>query len=116
MPDIRDDLTGALSDPDPVRRAQIQMLKPLPKRFYTTVSIGPAEDGGHAILLDGRTVRTPAKQPLTVPTPARRRIACRRMGCAEGKDRPGDHAGHPAGQYRDRWRRRRISAPSSTTS
>ncbi|OBZ96373.1 ATPase [Pararhizobium polonicum] len=70
MPDIRDDLSAALSDPDPVRRAQIQMHKPLPKRFYTTVSIGPAEDGGHAILLDGRTVRTPAKQALTVPTQA----------------------------------------------
>jgi chaperone required for assembly of F1-ATPase len=70
MPDIRDDLSAALSDPDPVRRAQIQMHKPLPKRFYTTVSIGPVEDGGHAILLDGRTVRTPAKQALTVPTQA----------------------------------------------
>jgi len=70
MPDIRDDLHGALSDPDPVRRAQIQMHKPLPKRFYKTVSIGPAEDGGHAILLDGRPVRTPAKRHLTVPTPA----------------------------------------------
>jgi chaperone required for assembly of F1-ATPase len=70
MADIRDDLSEALSDPDPVRRAQIQMHKPLPKRFYTTVSIGPAEDGGHAILLDGRTVRTPAKQHLTVPTRA----------------------------------------------
>ncbi|MCW0002213.1 ATP12 family chaperone protein [Pararhizobium sp. YC-54] len=70
MGDIRDDLSEALSDPDPVRRAQIQMHKPLPKRFYTTVSIGPAEDGGHAILLDGRPVRTPAKQHLTVPTHA----------------------------------------------
>ena len=39
MPDIRDELMGALSDPDPVRRAQIQMLKPLPKRFYTSVSM-----------------------------------------------------------------------------
>ena len=68
MADIRDDLADALSDPDPVRRAQIQMLKPLPKRFYTTVGIGPVEDGGYAILLDGRTVRTPAKQPLTAPT------------------------------------------------
>jgi len=67
MPDIRDELTGALSDPDPVRRAQIQMLKPLPKRFYTEVSIGPTS-GGHAILLDGRPVRTPAKQALEVPT------------------------------------------------
>lgn len=68
MADIRNDLTDALSDPDPVRRAQIQMLKPLPKRFYAAVTIGSAEDGSHAVLLDGRTVRTPAKQPLTVPT------------------------------------------------
>ena len=64
MPDIRDDLTARSATRIPVRRAQIQMLKPLPKRFYTTVSIGPVEDGGHAVLLDGRTVRTPAKQPL----------------------------------------------------
>ncbi len=70
MPDIRDDLSAALSDPDPVRRAQIQMHKPLPKRFYTTVGIGAAEDGGHTVLLDGRTVRTPAKKLLTVPTAA----------------------------------------------
>ncbi|WP_426238107.1 ATP12 family chaperone protein [Pararhizobium sp. DWP1-1-3] len=70
MPDIRDDLHQALSDPDPVRRAQIQMHKPLAKRFYKSVGIGPAEDGGHAILLDGRTVRTPAKHYLTVPTQA----------------------------------------------
>jgi chaperone required for assembly of F1-ATPase len=70
MVDIRDDLTDALSDPDPVRRAQIQMLKPLPKRFYKTVSVGAAENGSHTILLDGRPVRTPAKQPLTVPTAA----------------------------------------------
>lgn len=70
MADIRDDLHEALSDPDPVRRAQIQMHKPLPKRFYTAVSIGPAEDGGHAVLLDGRAVRTPTKHQLTVPTEA----------------------------------------------
>ncbi|KQY14662.1 ATP12 family chaperone protein [Rhizobium sp. Root482] len=69
MPDIRDELTGALSDPDPVRRAQIQMLKPLPKRFYKTVGI-EAQEGGHAVVLDGRPVRTPAKQLLAVPTRA----------------------------------------------
>ena len=70
MADIRDDLSGGLTDPDPVRRAQIQMLKPLPKRFYTTVTTGPTEDGHHAVLLDGKPVRTPAKRPLTVPTKA----------------------------------------------
>ena len=68
MPDIRDELTGAMSHEDPVRRAQIQMLKPLPKRFYKAVSVAAAEGDTHAVLLDGRTVRTPAKQPLAVPT------------------------------------------------
>jgi chaperone required for assembly of F1-ATPase len=40
---------------------------PLPKRFYTDVALGEAE-GGFAILLDGRSVRTPKKLPLVVPT------------------------------------------------
>jgi chaperone required for assembly of F1-ATPase len=69
MPDIRDDLSNALSDPDPVRRAQIQMKRPLPKRFYKDVTIGAVE-GGFGILLDGRPVRTPAKNLLAVPTQA----------------------------------------------
>ncbi|WP_026622839.1 chaperone required for assembly of F1-ATPase [Ensifer sp. WSM1721] len=68
MPDIRDELTGALSHEDPVRRAQIQMQKPLAKRFYKHASVAPADDGGYAVLLDGRPVRTPAKRPLAVPT------------------------------------------------
>jgi len=37
------------------------------KRFYKDVTIEPAE-GGHAIRLDGRGVKTPARAPLTVPT------------------------------------------------
>lgn len=41
----------------------------LPRRFYKVVSTAPAE-GGSAVLLDGRTVRTPGGRPLTVPTPA----------------------------------------------
>ena len=42
---------------------------PLPKRFYTDVAVGEA-DGGFTILLDGRSVRTPKKLPLVVPTRA----------------------------------------------
>ncbi len=40
--------------------------RPLPKRFYETVSLeeGP---GGVSILLDGRVVRTPARAELCVP-------------------------------------------------
>lgn len=58
-----------LSHPDPSRRAQIQMQRPLPKRFYTTVTVCEEADG-HAVHLDGRPVRTPAKNALTAPTAA----------------------------------------------
>src|SRR3546814_1554574 len=58
-----------LSHPDPIRRAQIQMQRPLPKRFYKDVTI--AGDGeGHAIYLDDRPVKTPAKNALVVPAAA----------------------------------------------
>ncbi|MFB2551508.1 ATP12 family chaperone protein [Ensifer soli] len=70
MPDHREDLTSALTDSDPVRRAQIQMLKPLPKRFYAEASVGEAEGGGYRVLLDGKTVRTPAGTPFAVPVRA----------------------------------------------
>ena len=68
MRDILSDLSGELSDPDPVRRAQIQMKRPLPKRFYKAVSVAPSE-GGLAVLLDGRPVRTPATKLLAVAEP-----------------------------------------------
>nr|WP_298104878.1 ATP12 family chaperone protein [uncultured Shinella sp.] len=69
MRDILSDLSDAMSDPDPVRRAQIQMKRPLPKRFYKEVSTDKAEEG-FRILLDGRPVRTPGKKLLAVPTQA----------------------------------------------
>jgi chaperone required for assembly of F1-ATPase len=39
------------------------------KRFYTAVTVEPAE-GGHAIALDGRRVKTPRGAALLLPTPA----------------------------------------------
>jgi chaperone required for assembly of F1-ATPase len=41
----------------------------LPRRFYEGVSIAE-RDGGYAVLLDGRPVRTPARKPVVLPTPA----------------------------------------------
>jgi chaperone required for assembly of F1-ATPase len=70
MRDLLNDLTEGLSHPDPILRAQIQMQKPLPKRFYKDVTVGEAEDGQFSVLLDGKTVRTPAKKPLIVTTQA----------------------------------------------
>lgn len=69
MRDLLNDLTEGLSHPDPVIRAQKQMHKPLPRRFYTDVSV--AEEGGvFNILLDGKHVRTPARNNLAVPSAA----------------------------------------------
>ena len=67
MRELFPDPSQALSHPDPTRRAQIQMQKPLPKRFYAKVSVDRGE-AGYAILLDGRPVKSPAKNPLAVPT------------------------------------------------
>lgn len=39
------------------------------KRFWTSVAVA-AEGEGHGIRLDGRPLRTPARAPLWVPTPA----------------------------------------------
>lgn len=41
----------------------------LPKRFYQTVTVEAMADG-FAILLDGRAVKTPARQSLSLPTQA----------------------------------------------
>lgn len=41
-----------------------------PKRFYKAVSAEPLADGGFRILLDGRELKTPAKNPLIISTEA----------------------------------------------
>lgn len=71
MRDFLEDLDAGrfLSDPDPVKRAQIQMRAPLPKRLYAAVTVGAGE-GGFVVLLDGKTARTPARAPLALPTAA----------------------------------------------
>jgi chaperone required for assembly of F1-ATPase len=41
-----------------------------PRRFWTDVSVRPADGGGHALWLDDRAARTPGKLPLVLPTAA----------------------------------------------
>ena len=67
MREILSDVSEMLSDTDPVRRAQIKAKRPLPKRFYKSAGVAPLEDG-FAVQLDGKTVRTPAKMLLKLPT------------------------------------------------
>lgn len=42
----------------------------LPKRFYSTVAVAAVERGGHAVVLDGRPIKTPKKSQVIVPTQA----------------------------------------------
>lgn len=67
MRDILFDNADHLSDPDPVRRAQIKMKTPLPKRFYQEAKAAEDGEGGYAIHLDGKPVRTPARSKLILP-------------------------------------------------
>lgn len=67
------DTKQELSDPDPVRRAQITLKLPLPKRFYKEAAVAE-RDGQFAVELDGRGVKTPARQNLLLPTRAAAQI------------------------------------------
>lgn len=71
MRDLLNDLETKdyLSDPDPIRRAQSQLKRQLPKRFYKEVTVVPHEEG-FAVHLDGKAVRTPARAVLLLPTKA----------------------------------------------
>lgn len=69
MRDIFEDIFT--SEPiDPVEAARRSVRINLRKRFYETVSIGAGDGGTHAIALDGKPVRTPARKALAAPTRA----------------------------------------------
>src|SRR5258707_9752397 len=61
--------TSARAGGDPMEAARRGMRPVLPKRFYKKVS-AEEKDGGFALLLDGKTARTPARKPLTLPSRA----------------------------------------------
>lgn len=57
------------------------------KRFWDQASLGPAEDGGHAILLDGRPMRLPGGAVLRVaPRPLAEAIAAEWQAAGGGRD------------------------------
>lgn len=68
-----DETTAAIFDLARNRSLDEQVSHPgrekrrLPKRFYSRAEVGAHEEG-HAILLDGRVVKTPSKRPLAVPS------------------------------------------------
>ncbi|WP_025030956.1 ATP12 family chaperone protein [Nitratireductor aquibiodomus] len=72
MRDLLNDLESGKTpaELDPIRRAQSAIRKPLPKRFYKDVSVTPEEDGGFAVRLDGKPVRTPGASAVRLPNEA----------------------------------------------
>jgi chaperone required for assembly of F1-ATPase len=54
---------------DPVEAARRHMRQPLPRRFYSEVSVTDGE-GGFGVLLDRRPVKTPARRTLAAPARA----------------------------------------------
>jgi chaperone required for assembly of F1-ATPase len=68
MRDIFDDIFKD-QPVDPTEAARRNMRPQLRRRFYEVVSVQPQE-GGYAVLLDGRPVKTPARRALAAPTPA----------------------------------------------
>jgi chaperone required for assembly of F1-ATPase len=54
---------------DPMEAARRGMRPNLRQRFYNAAASRP-EAGGSAVLLDGKVVRTPARQPLVLPNQA----------------------------------------------
>jgi chaperone required for assembly of F1-ATPase len=54
---------------DPMEAARRAMRPNLRQRFYEAATSQP-EAGGFAVLLDGKVIRTPARQPLIFPTQA----------------------------------------------
>lgn len=76
-----------LSDPDPVRRAQGQLKRQLPKRFYKEASVAPVEEG-FAVHLDGKPVRTPTKALLVLPTAAAAELVAKEFAAQEERIDP----------------------------
>lgn len=58
-----------------------------PKRFWKSASAEPVE-GGFAVHLDGRAVKTPAKAPLVLPTRAMAAAIAAEWDAQEGQVRP----------------------------
>jgi chaperone required for assembly of F1-ATPase len=66
MRELFDEVAGK-SLLDPTESARQSSRGPQRKRFYTSVSVAETPDG-HAVALDGRSIKTPAKHVLLAPS------------------------------------------------
>jgi hypothetical protein len=100
-----------LSDERPGRAGSQELMldATLPKRFYEKAEVAEVE-GGFTVHLDGRPVKTPARNAvLLLPTKHRRPRSSRTSSPFAGKGyRPGENACDPSGQHGRSMGSRRI--------
>ena len=73
MRELLQELNDNAEKADPVKQAQILSKRELPKRFYKEAfvkEVGGEEGGEFAVVLDGKTVKTPARHKLVLPSRA----------------------------------------------
>jgi chaperone required for assembly of F1-ATPase len=68
MRELFDEMAGQ-SPLDPQEKVRQAMRAPLRKRFYAEAGVGEAE-GGFAIMLDGKPIRTPSGRQVVIPSRA----------------------------------------------
>jgi chaperone required for assembly of F1-ATPase len=66
MRDIFEDIFVS-EPPNPMEAARRAMRPVLRRRFYDAATVGEAGEAGFPVLLDGKPVRTPARNPLAAP-------------------------------------------------
>jgi chaperone required for assembly of F1-ATPase len=74
-------------DENPIRRAQAAMRASLPKRFYKEANVGET-GGAYAVLLDGKSAKTPARNTLALPNEALARAVAAEWNAIEGEIDP----------------------------
>ena len=77
------------AEANPIQRAKELAKRELPKRFYKSVGVKPTEDGLFVVQLDGRTVRTPAKEILSVESEALAKAIAAEWDAQEKEINPG---------------------------
>ena len=76
MREFLEELNDEAEKSDPVKQAQLLSRRELPKRFYKNAAV-EQEGGTFAVVLDGKTVKTPARNKLVLPNEAlARMVAC----------------------------------------
>lgn len=82
MRDILNDAKKA-AETHPEALARKHSKPALPKRFYEEADVKALEDGGFGVILDGRSVKTPARAVLAMPTEAAARLIADEFGAQE---------------------------------